>query len=236
MKVIALLTGRGNNTLRDKNILDLLGHPVLYYPAKAAKSSCVVNDWYCSSDDEQILKEAEAIGYKPIVRPKELALPTSQHIECIYHALEILRKDDNLPDILVVLLANNVTVKSKWITDCVNIMTSDMTISSVVPVYKDNDHHPYRAKKINKQGNLEVFVPTENNKISTNRQDLESSFFLCHNFWVLNVQNLLNSTDGQPPWSFMGDKIIPYIVEMSIDIHTEFDLHVAAKWLSTEQI
>ena len=33
MKTIALLTGRGNNTLQDKNILDILGHPVLYYPA-----------------------------------------------------------------------------------------------------------------------------------------------------------------------------------------------------------
>ena len=26
MKTIALLTGRGNNTLQDKNILDVLGH------------------------------------------------------------------------------------------------------------------------------------------------------------------------------------------------------------------
>ena len=33
MKTIALLTGRGNNTLKDKNILDILGHPVMYYPA-----------------------------------------------------------------------------------------------------------------------------------------------------------------------------------------------------------
>ena len=33
MRVTALLTGRGNNTLKDKNILDCLGHPVLYYPA-----------------------------------------------------------------------------------------------------------------------------------------------------------------------------------------------------------
>lgn len=37
MKVTALLTGRGNNTLKDKNILDVLGHPVLYYPAHAAR-------------------------------------------------------------------------------------------------------------------------------------------------------------------------------------------------------
>ena len=39
MKTTVLLTGRGNNTLNDKNVLDILGHPVLYYPAHAAKKS-----------------------------------------------------------------------------------------------------------------------------------------------------------------------------------------------------
>lgn len=51
MKTIALLTGRGNNTLQDKNILDVLGHPVLYYPAHAARKCSLIDDWYCSSDD-----------------------------------------------------------------------------------------------------------------------------------------------------------------------------------------
>ena len=37
IKVTALLTGRGNNTLSDKNIRDILGQPVLYYTANAAK-------------------------------------------------------------------------------------------------------------------------------------------------------------------------------------------------------
>ena len=35
MKVNVLLTGRGNNTLRDKNILDVLGKPVMYYIANS---------------------------------------------------------------------------------------------------------------------------------------------------------------------------------------------------------
>lgn len=42
MRVTALLTGRGNNTLKDKNILDCLGHPVLYYPAQAAKNQILL--------------------------------------------------------------------------------------------------------------------------------------------------------------------------------------------------
>ena len=41
-KVIALLTGRGNNTLTDKNVRDILGQPVLYYTANAAKKSDII--------------------------------------------------------------------------------------------------------------------------------------------------------------------------------------------------
>lgn len=233
MKVTALLTGRGNNTLRDKNILDVLGHPVLYYPANSGIKSSAVDSWYCSSDDDKILSAAEEIGYKRIVRPAELALPSAQHVDCIIHGLNEIRKHESLPDILVVLLANNVTVKSEWITDCVNMMKNDMSVTAVVPVYKDNDHHPLRAKSMNSDGTLSMYEKNVVGNISTNRQDLPSCYFLSHNFWVLNVDNLLNGNDGQQPWRFMGNKILPYEISESIDIHTEIDLIIAKEWISS---
>jgi len=227
MKVTALLTGRGNNTLKDKNILDLFGKPVLHYPAKAGRLSQVVNEWYCSSDDEKILLAAEKEGYQRIVRPDELARPDSQHIECILHALDIM---ENKPDILIVILANNVTVKTEWITDCVNMMKNDMKISAVVPVYEENDLHPLRAKTLNADGSLSPYVST-GGKISTNRQELPTCYFLSHNFWVLNVKSLLSDVEGQAPWTFMGNNIHPYVVDESIDIHEEWDLIKAKLWL-----
>lgn len=233
LKSVALLTGRGNNTLRDKNILEVNGRPLLYYPANAARKSLTIDDWYCSSEDENILNIAQTLNYKKIVRPKELALPTSQHYDAIVHALSIMEKEDNVPDILVVLLANNVTVKSKWIDDCVNIMRNDYSISSVIPVYQDNDHHPIRAKKIDGKGNLEIYDSRLiKDDISTNRQDLEPCFFPAHNFWVLNVQNLYkNRNDGQKPWGFMGNEVKPYLIDESIDIHHEIDLYIASQWI-----
>ena len=61
-KIVALLTGRGNNTLKDKNVLPVLGKPLLYYPAMAAKTCSLITDFYVSSDDEKILAEAEKLG------------------------------------------------------------------------------------------------------------------------------------------------------------------------------
>ena len=92
MRIAALLTGRGNNTLKDKNVLPVLGRPLCQYPALAAKKCKLINDFFVSSDDEKILMAAEEIGYKRIVRPKELAQPTSQHIDAIIHALSVMKE------------------------------------------------------------------------------------------------------------------------------------------------
>ncbi len=232
MKTYALLTGRGNNTLKDKNILDCLGHPVLYYPAQAARQAKTVDKLFCSSDDEKILREAEKLDHIPIKRPAELALPTSQHIDCILHALNVMKDEYDMPDILVVTLANNVTIKSAWIDACVNMMLEDMELSAVVPVYEDNDHHPLRAKTVDENGRLQMYEKGITGKVSTNRQDLPTCYFLSHNFWVLNVKNLLESDgEGQQPWSFMGNNIGYYEIDESIDIHKEEDLLMAREWI-----
>lgn len=228
MRVTALLTGRGNNTLQDKNVLDILGHPVLYYPANAAAKSPVIDEYFCSSDDEKILSAAEELGFQRIVRPAELALPNSQHEDCIKHAISVM---EHKPDILVVLLANNVTVKSEWITNCVKVMEEDETLTAVVPVYKDNDHHPLRAKKKRADGLLDMYEETVNGMVSTNRQDLPGCYFLSHNFWVLNVRSMMENAEGQAPWRFMGTRIKPYEIEESIDIHREEDLYQAGRWI-----
>ncbi len=231
-KVIALLTGRGNNTLKDKNILDCLGHPVLYYPANATRHAKTVQGMYCSSDDEKILAEAEKLGHTPIKRPAELALPTSQHVDCIKHALGVIKEIEGLPEILVVTLANNVTIKSQWIDDCVQMMIDDPTITAVVPVYEDNDHHPLRGKTLDENGRIQMYEKGISGKVSTNRQDLPNCLFLSHNFWVLNVPKMIESNyEGQQPWGFMGFNIAPYIIDESIDIHKNIDLIIAKDWI-----
>ena len=231
MKTTALLTGRGNNTLKDKNILDILGHPVLYYPAKAGVKAKNIDYYYCSSDDEKILVLAEAIGYKRIIRPDYLGAPTSQHVDVIKHAIQAIPQAE-LGEILVVLLANNVTVKSDWIDTCINMMKNDTSLTAVVPVYEDNDHHPLRAKRIDECGRLQMYERGVSGEISTNRQDLPKCFFLSHNFWVLNTRQMIeNDYKGQQPWGFMGNNIAYYEIDESIDIHKEIDLYIAKEWI-----
>lgn len=232
MNIVALLTGRGNNTLKDKNILPVLGKPLMYYPATAVKNSKYVTHKYTSSDDTKILSFSEEYGFKNIMRPEELAKPNSQHVDAINHALNFMRIEDNVvPDILIVILANNAIIKTEWIDKCIEEIINNDEVSAAVPVFEDCDHHPYRAKKIDKNGNLQTFFDFKGKTISTNRQDLEPSYFLCHNFWVLNLKKSMTD-DGQNPWRFMGNYIKPYIVKESFDVHTLEDIKRTERWLN----
>lgn len=237
MKIAALLTGRGNNTLKDKNVLPVLGKPLLYYPAMAAKTCNLITDFYVSSDDEKILKAASDCGYKKIVRPVELAAPTSQHVDAIRHALGVMKQDGVEPDILVVLLANSGIVKTEWIEESITQLLKDEALSASVPVLLEMDNHPYRSKRLREDGCLDTWFDFRGKNISTNRQDLPMNFVLCHNFWTLNLKNsLYSSTEGQQPWTFMGRNIKPIVVEESFDVHDEDDIRRTEKWLLEEGI
>ena len=237
MKVVALLTGRGNNTLKNKNILPVLGKPLLYYPAMAARACSLISDFYVSSDDPKILDAASVCGYKKIKRPDELALPSAQHVDAIKHALTMMEKDGVIPDILVVLLANSGIVKSEWIKDSIQNIIDNQNLSASVPVKLEMDNHPYRSKRLREDGCLDTWFDFKGKNISTNRQDLPLNYVLCHNFWTLNLkQSLYSREEGQQPWTFMGNNIKPIVVKESFDVHDEDDIKRTEKWLEEQGI
>lgn len=237
MKIVALLTGRGNNTLKDKNVLPVLGKPLLYYPAMAAKTCSLITDFYVSSDDEKILNAAADCGYKKIVRPAGLALPTSQHVDAIVHALSVMKEDGVEPDILVVLLANSGIVKTEWIEESIRYILKDSKVSAAVPVLLEMDNHPYRSKRLREDGCLDTWFDFKDQHISTNRQDLPMNFVLCHNFWTLNLsESLYSDVPGQLPWTFMGNNIKPIVVKESFDVHDADDIRRTEKWLLEEGV
>ena len=237
MKVVALLTGRGNNTLKNKNILPVLGKPLLYYPAMAARKCHLISDFYVSSDHPKILEAASLCGYKKIKRPKELASPSAQHIDAIKHALNVMASDDVYPDILVVLLANSGIIKTEWIENSIQNILDNPALSASVPVKLEMDNHTYRSKRLRADGCLDTWFDFKGKEISTNRQDLPPNYVLCHNFWTLNLkESLYTKEEGQQPWTFMGNNIKPIVVKESFDVHDEEDIIRTEKWIKEQGI
>jgi len=231
---IALLTGRGGSiSLPDKNIIKVLNRPMMAYPAIMAKEAKNIDDVYISTDGEKLISEAQKMGIKVIRRPKHLALPDSQHKDAIIHALDWLSKKDIHPEIIVVLLCNVGTHLPGTIDKCVNILKDNPEIDSVVTIDERNEYHPLRAKKIDKSGFLKPFMDIDpSTKISTNRQDLEPCYFLDHSLWAIRVKNCFGKDKtGQPPWDFLGNKIVGFPCKGAIDIHTLSDVAYTEEWL-----
>jgi CMP-N,N'-diacetyllegionaminic acid synthase len=229
---IALLTGRGGSiSLPDKNILPIMGRPMMAYPAIMAKQAKLIDEVYLSTDGESLKKVGRELGLKIIDRPPELALPTSQHRDAIVHALDWLSERGIHPEIIVILLCNVGTHKPGLIDHCVQLLLDHPELDSVVTIDERNEYHPLRAKRMGADGLLQPFLKVEG-KVSTNRQDLEPCYFLDHTFWALRVSTCFGKhTAGQPPWDFMGNRILGVPNKGAMDIHTKEDMAYTEAWL-----
>ncbi|KPA16309.1 Acylneuraminate cytidylyltransferase, partial [Candidatus Magnetomorum sp. HK-1] len=96
-KVLGLITARaGSKGIINKNKRNLAGKPLIAWTIEAAQESNVFSDIIISTDDKDVIQIAKNHNVRvPFIRPKELALDDSSHIDVIIHALDWLKKHDN---------------------------------------------------------------------------------------------------------------------------------------------
>nr|WP_315147253.1 CMP-N-acetylneuraminic acid synthetase [uncultured Flavobacterium sp.] len=233
--IAALIIGRGNNTLKDKNILPVFGIPLLQWGALAAKRSKFIKRYYISSDDQKILDAGKDVGFQAILRPDELATPNAQSADAVRHACQTILNEGQIK-ILVVIHANVGTISSTMIDECIELMMNDDEISAVIPSHQKDEYHALRARKVNADGFLEPYVEMIGKTVSANRQELGTCLFYDHSFWVLSMDKGINSKNGQQPWTVMGNNIFPYVTEGCFDVHDIDDLKRTEEWISTNGI
>ena len=233
MNVAALMIGRGGSSLKDKNILPVLGAPLLHWAAGAARRSRHIRRFYASSDCPRILETAAQAGYRPIRRPDELATATAQSSDAVRHAFEIMERDGPI-DILVVQHANVGTISEAQIDACIDLLIANPDATAVIPAHQHPEYHPMRAKRLRPDGSLESFVG--DGDVSANRQDLPACFFFDHSFWVLRGRTTLFDPNGQQPWPCMGSRILPFETEGCRDVHDLADLQTTADWIVANEI
>ncbi|MFB2553695.1 cytidylyltransferase domain-containing protein [Ensifer soli] len=234
MQVATLMIGRGGSSLKNKNVLPVLGVPLLLWGAAAAHRSRYVNSYYCSSDDETILDTAARAGYTPIRRPDALSSATAQSCDAVKHALDIIEQTQGPIDILVLQHANVGTISETMIDDCIEMLIADPSVSSVVPSHDKSEYHPMRAKRVMPDGSLQSFFGE--GKVSANRQDLPQAVFFDHSFWVLRGRQAVFDENGQGPWTCMGSRILPYMTTGCLDVHDLEDLDRTAAWITEHGI
>ena len=105
MDCLAIIPARGGSKgIPRKNILPLLGKPLIAYNIEQARRSRLVSRVVVSTDDPEIGAAAERYGAEVIWRPAEISGDTASSESALLHALEHLQQVEGYqPDLLVFL-------------------------------------------------------------------------------------------------------------------------------------
>ena len=72
MKIVSLIPARkGSKGIKNKNLIDLCGKPLIHYSIQASINSIVEETWV-SSDSDEILEISKSLGSNTIKRTKDL--------------------------------------------------------------------------------------------------------------------------------------------------------------------
>lgn len=222
MKILCLIPARsGSKGLKNKNILDVNGYPMLVWSIKQSKQSKFKNQirTILSTDSEKYRQIGLQYGAEvPFLRPIEISGDLSTDYECIKHCLDYLEKDNYIPDIIVQLRPTYPTRKVEILDDCIkkfieNRYTYD-SLRTVIPYEKS----PYKMYRVTNENILEpLFKNVINNKntiiepYNECRQKLPPTYL--HNGYIdiLNTSIVENGT-------ISGNKIYPYVMS-NVEIH-----------------
>lgn len=103
-RILALIPARGGSkSLPRKNLLNMLGRPLVAWSIHHAQTSKYVNRIIVSTDDEEIAQVARAWGAEvPFLRPARFAQDMSPDIDVFRHALQWLQaKEGYVPDLIL---------------------------------------------------------------------------------------------------------------------------------------
>ena len=138
MKRMALIPARsGSKGLKDKNIIDLCGKPLMAYSIEPAIESGLFDQVIVSTDSEHYADIARRYGSSVIMRSAELASDTATSFEVI---ADVLHRQVNMPDELVLLQPTSPMRTVKHIHEAVSLFESNWDDFDFLVSVKQAEH------------------------------------------------------------------------------------------------
>lgn len=223
MKVLISICGReGSKGVKNKNIREFLGYPLIYYTIAAVellkeKRRDIEIDTCINSDGDKILDVCKKFKeYVSIKRPKELATDSSAKLPAIIYSLKYMENLKNKKYDYVIDL--DITSPLRKVEDIENSLKKILeTKKEVVFSVVDSRRNPYfnMVEKIEDQ----VILSKEANFLR--RQDVPKVYDMNASIYCYNRNSLVESPKDSPL------KYESEIIEMEdagiIDIDSEKD-------------
>jgi CMP-N,N'-diacetyllegionaminic acid synthase len=225
MNILVTICGRGGSKgVRNKNIRELAGKPLIYYTIDVAKRWKKADKIICSTDSEQIAKIAKKFGAEvPFMRPEVLATDTAGKLPVIRHAL---RESETIYkkkfDIVVDLDVTSPLRTPQDLDNCLKLFMDKKpeVLFSVVEARKN----PYfNMVELNKNGYAEVSKKSEKDFIR--RQDVPKVYDMNASIYFFSRDFLLNDSHAAV---LSSKRAIIYVMDNSgsIDIDSEIDFRL----------
>ncbi len=227
MEVLAIIPARsGSKSVKDKNIREIGGKPMLAHSIAHAKEAKSVTRVILSTDSERYAQIGREWGAEvPFLRPAEYATDTSLDIDVFRHALTWLRDNEGyVPDIVVQLRPTYPIRRPSDIDTMVRMLIDDETADSVRSVAPAGEI-PYKMW-FNNNGVLSPVMTDIPECYNMPRQQLPKVFYQNACIDVLRPDVVLLKN------SMTGDKILGYVMEDNYDIDTEEEFEAAKVQLS----
>ncbi|MDP3710340.1 MAG: acylneuraminate cytidylyltransferase family protein [bacterium] len=181
-KGLVIIPARGGSKrIKNKNIKNFLGDPLIAYTIKQAKQLKMADRVIVDTDSPQIAKVARRYGAEvPFLRPANLAQDNSLVINSVIYILQRLKKEENyIPDYIIILQTTSPLREMKDIESCWKLF-KDTDATTVLTVCET---HP-RSYRLTRENNLILLNGSE--KYSTNVQAWNKRYILngCFVYFV----------------------------------------------------
>ncbi|MDU6115967.1 MAG: acylneuraminate cytidylyltransferase family protein [Paeniclostridium sordellii] len=219
-KILAIVPARaGSKGIKDKNITDLNGKPLIAYSIEAGLKSKYINKVVVTTDGEEIAKVAKEYGADvPFLRPKHLATDTSKSIDAVTHCIEQLKNQGHEYD-YIVLLQPTQPLRQAWHIDEAIELIIAKDEDALVSVSKVKDH-PILMRTIDESGHAVNLLEGSSTK---RRQDFPDFYKVNGAIYINKINDNLNNDTS------LNDNKLVYIMDekYDVDIDEMLDLQIA---------
>ena len=219
-RVLAIIPARkGSKRLKNKNLRDFCGEPLILKTIKAAIESKYIDQVLVSTDSEKIRNLALQNNVEaPFLRPKYLANDTAKTIDVIFHALDYYKSNKNNFDYCILLQPTSPLRTSLDIDNAVKNLTKN--VKAIVSVCKTS-HSPIWSNTLPENLSMSNFIDGKFRNIRS--QDLPVYYQINGSIYISEIE-YLKSNNG-----FFGNQTKAFIMpkNRSVDIDDEGDFFYA---------
>jgi CMP-N,N'-diacetyllegionaminic acid synthase len=219
-RVLSIIPARGGSKgLPRKNIVDLVGKPLIAWTIEASINSKYITKTIVSSDDIEILDISIKYGAGVVRRPSELANDIATSESVVKHSIDYLKTIGEEFDIIILLQPTSPLRSSKDIDKAFGIMfNSDAT--AIISVC-DFDNKILKTFVKNSNGFLQSI--SNKNYSFMRRQDLPEVFMPNGAIYIIDIKSFNKDK------CFFTRKTLPYHMseKNSLDIDLSRDLKLA---------